>query len=412
MPELNSQLLTLIFGGSLAGSAIYLLRAVPAKILDFLFWRFTSDVLLNNDDGAFEVASEWMSKQEFSKNARHLRLTSDYSEHEQQRDMVLSPGMGIHWFWYKNRPVFIDRYESDKSADRFGRIKEAIRIRTLGTSPKLLREILGLIAASQSNADTYVEVYLYQGYWAKVARKEKRPMASVVIPPEQLGRIIGDIQTFLNSRDWYRSLGIPYRRGILFTGPPGTGKTSLVLALAGFFGMRVYAINLGSLKGDQELIQAITSVPERSILLIEDIDVAQTKRDAVLTVTEEAPKEWNPSTLAPSTEKTAPTKEPAGITLSGLLNAIDGVFSRDGRILIMTTNYPEKLDSALKRPGRADLIEVLDELGPTEVKTMCKQYLNGSGEAFAATVKTPIAPAQLQKMLLEEHNRKKSAEVN
>ena len=50
-----------------------------------------------------------------------------------------------------------------------------------------------------------------------------------------------------------------------------------------------------------------------------------------------------------------PNKEPgAGISLSGLLNAIDGVASHEGRVLIMTTNHPEKLDAALVRPGRVD----------------------------------------------------------
>lgn len=102
--------------------------------------------------------------------------------------------------------------------------------------------------------------------------------------------------------------------------------------------------------------------------------------------------------------KSAPEALPS-VTMSGLLNAIDGVFSRDGRVLIMTTNHPEKLDAALKRPGRADRIEELGALGHREVRVMCKQFLGqAAGEDFALTITTPVLPANLQRQLLQEHH--------
>lgn len=395
---LTNPVLTGILGGSVAASLLYTLRSLPNALVDLVLWQFTSVVLISNDSNAFDTVAEWLGVQESSKRSRKLRLTTDYSEHEQQNTFILSPGLGYSMVWYKGYPVVVHRTMPGGDADRFGRVKEFINLRTLGTSPILLRDLLGTIAESKSGNCNHVEIYLYQNYWRKVARKEKRPLKTVVIPTEQRSRIIRDIEKFRDSKERYRSLGIPYRRGYLFTGPPGTGKTSLVLALAGYFGLRVYAVNLGSIKGDNDLIEAITSVPENAILLIEDIDVAQKKRDEEV--------------LKPVVEKTtAAPGDPPGkqevqtITLSGLLNAIDGVFSRDGRILVMTTNYPEKLDSALKRPGRADLEEVLSELGTTEIRTMCEQFLGEAGEAFASTVPVPIPPAELQKKLLEEYNR-------
>jgi len=92
-----------------------------------------------------------------------------------------------------------------------------------------------------------------------------------------------------------------------------------------------------------------------------------------------------------------------GSPLSGLLNAIDGTFSRDGRILIMTTNHPEKIDPALIRKGRADVREHIGLLGAPEVLAMCKHFLGASaGAEMAETVAVPIAPADLQELLIQK----------
>lgn len=399
---LANPILTGIFGGSLAASLLYTLRGVPKMVLNTLQWKFTSEVLIHNDDSAFEAVNEWLGKQTYTTKARKLRLTSEYSEHEQLSEFKIAPGMGYHLMWYLGKPVLVHRSQPDKGGGVSYRREESLTLMTLG-DPTFLRRLLTDIADSRTTTATHVEVFLYQGYWRRVARKEKRPLHSVVIPPEQKQRIVSNIEKFKQSKAWYRMRGIPYRRGMLLTGPPGTGKTSLVLALAGYFSMRVYAINLGSLRGDNDLIEAVTSVPENAVLLIEDIDVAQKKREDVILV-----KEEETTTSGPPKE----TKESGpAITLSGLLNAIDGVFSRDGRILVMTTNFPEKLDEALKRKGRADITEKLDELGTEEVLTMCQQFLGDRGKDFSSNIPIPIRPADLQEILLQEHQRDEEESV-
>lgn len=380
-----------VVGGSLVASGMYALKGVPSTLWSFLSWRYSTEVTLYNDDAAFEMVSEWLGANEYARRARKIRLTSKFSEDDQRDEIRTAPGAGTHLIWHESRPVIIKRWVDEKSSNVASqKLREGITIRTLGSTPDHARRIIAEIVDRQSGTGSkFVSVYLYRYSWRLACRKEKRALESVVIPAVQRNRIVVDIERFRASREWYRERGIPYRRGLLFAGTPGCGKTSLVMALASHFSMRIYALNLGSMKSDDDLIEAVTSVPENAILLIEDIDAAQRSR-----VPSEATKSDKGSGPTVAAEEL--------VTLSGLLNAIDGVFSRDGRVLIMTTNHPEKLDPALKRPGRADRIETIGPIGPAEVREMCRQFLgsNLAAERFAASVKTPIRPADLQRDLL------------
>ena len=99
-----------------------------------------------------------------------------------------------------------------------------------------------------------------------------RSLDSVILPNGQKEKMVADLQTFLDSETWYHEMGIPYRRGYLLTGVPGSGKSSLVAAVAGAVGMHLYVVNLPGLgdSGLQELLQNVSNT--RAIVLFEDID--------------------------------------------------------------------------------------------------------------------------------------------
>lgn len=188
-----------------------------------------------------------------------------------------------------------------------------------------------------------------------------RPFSTVILNRGTKQDLLDDASDYLNplTRQWYANRGIPYRRGYLLHGPPGTGKSSLSLALAGFFGMKMYIISLSSTNASEENITALFSgLPNRCIVLLEDID------SAGLTHTRE---DEEPADIMPPSNPPSPTFDiirglsrtggsSGGLSLSGLLNILDGIASQEGRILIMTTNHIEKLDKALIRPGRVDMI--------------------------------------------------------
>ena len=123
------------------------------------------------------------------------------------------------------------------------------------------------------------------------------------------------------------------------------------MALAGLFNLEVYALSLsaGSLT-DDTLAMLFAGLPSRCIVLLEDVDASSVKR------TPDAPTDLSsPSPLTRPLLSSPRSVAKANVSFSGLLNAIDGAASREGRILIMTTNHRERLDPALIRPGRVDL---------------------------------------------------------
>src|SRR5258708_3607599 len=168
-------------------------------------------------------------------------------------------------------------------------------------------------------------------------------MDSVVIPEEVKELLIEDAKDFMDSEEWYGQRGIPWERGWLLYGVPGSGKTSIIQALAGELGINIYVVSLAK-RGldDTSLSGLINSIPTRSIILMEDIDAAFTT-----SLNREAPTQHTHTGFGPT--------NPSSITLSGLLNAIDGVQAQQGRLLFATTNKYLALDPALVRPGRLDV---------------------------------------------------------
>jgi mitochondrial chaperone BCS1 len=202
--------------------------------------------------------------------------------------------------------------------------------------------------------------------WLQVASRPVRDMRTVVLDGKQKVQVLADINEYLHPATprWYANRGIPLRRGYLFHGPPGTGKTSLSFALAGVFGLDIYVISLLDPGLTEEDLSALfNTLPRRCVVLLEDIDTAGLIRANDPKLEEAAkggeagdPKEWKVTDLARALKREGEgDKQNKGISLSGLLNAIDGVASHEGRVLIMTTNRPESLDEALIRPGRVDL---------------------------------------------------------
>ena len=171
----------------------------------------------------------------------------------------------------------------------------------------------------------------FDGFWEYEGVKRARPPASVVLPEGQMEQILLDVTKFLESttRKWYLDHGLPHRRSYLFYGPPGTGKTSTIRSVASKFNLNCCFLSMtNSQFSNQTLANAVRDLPSNALLVLEDID-------ALFNVDRKNDQNVN-------------------LTFSGFLNVLDGVISADRVITVMTTNFVNRLDSALIRGGRVD----------------------------------------------------------
>ncbi|KAJ6552713.1 P-loop containing nucleoside triphosphate hydrolase protein [Mycena sp. CBHHK59/15] len=188
--------------------------------------------------------------------------------------------------------------------------------------------------------------------WNNVKRKTPRPLNSIILPEGVVDALVCDAKEFISTEDWYVEAGIPHRRGYLLYGPSGSGKTSTIYALAGALNLEIYSLSLASRHVDDSFLQRAASlIPKHAIFLIEDIDCAFASRDDEEELEDSPMKIYGAGRPGPLT---AAHGARSLVTLSGLLNVIDGVGSEEGNLFFATTNYIDHLDPALLRPGRID----------------------------------------------------------
>lgn len=176
-------------------------------------------------------------------------------------------------------------------------------------------------------------------------------MDNLSLRPELL-QLVEELKFWHESQAWYQKHGVPWRRGALLHGGPGTGKTSFARAIAEMLDLPVHIFDLAGMS-NQDLKRAWREMMTMSpcIALLEDLDAVFEGRKNV----------------APQNGMTS------GVTFDALLNCIDGIERVDGMLLIVTTNNLDKLDSALTdRPGRIDSVvefKPLDHEGRVKMAT-------------------------------------------
>ncbi|KAI9268082.1 P-loop containing nucleoside triphosphate hydrolase protein [Phascolomyces articulosus] len=333
------------------GGAVASFRYFGGFLMEYLKKQTIAAVDFDSRDESYSWILNWLNDQPYSRNASRFsvsttitragqRLIGEGLDANKLPPVYFLPAPGIHVFMYKKRLLWLTRERPQPSsaiaaAASSSPALERIQISTFGRSRKLLEELV--IDAQKQYIDrdlsrTVVYAADQYGAWRRTRSRPKRPLSTIVIPTNVKTDLVEDAQEFLVSEQWYSDRGIPYRRGFLLYGTPGSGKTSFVYSLAGELGLNIYVVNLSNKSlTDDTLGELVTETPSRCILLIEDVDAAfvqRTKGESTVT---------------------------NNITFSGLLNAIDGVAAQEGRILCMTTNHIEKLDPALIRPGRIDV---------------------------------------------------------
>ena len=198
-------------------------------------------------------------------------------------------------------------------------------------TPASFVEFYKLASEIDNTSDEKLRISVTNKYseWNTYSRIPVRRLNTVYMDERVKQRILEDITAFLNSEAEYDAFGIPYKKTYLLTGVPGSGKTSLIKALCNEIHYNLGIMSMSRDMDNATIQGSFRNIDPKTVLLLEDIDCLFEKRTSVDT---------------PS------------FTFSNLINILDGVLFKHGLIVFITTNHPEKLDPALLRQGRTDMI--------------------------------------------------------
>jgi len=326
---------------------------------------------------------------------------NDYN-HEKRAPIQYLPTFGTTWFIHEYRVFMVQRVPTSMLMSRALNSpneyvsapegKEPLLIMCLGRSVTPIKKFLETCRNfADKQREAYVTVratkrHYQEEAWDTTILRPLRPLSTVHFDETTKQELVYDITTYLdpNTRRFYTGRGIPYRRGYLLHGTPGTGKTSLSLALAGFFGLELYLCHLPSIQEDADLQKLFAALSPRCMVLLEDIDAVGVKRSPD---DDDEDEEEKKDTYNHSRSR---------CTLSGLLNVLDGVASQEGRIVLMTSNHADKLDKALIRPGRIDKMIFLGNISPRSAELMFLRMY--APENMPATILSKFEDQDLEKL--------------
>lgn len=381
------------------GVLMYQVRKMPSRLWRTFLLTFSIEVYVDDKCDAFFLVERWISENPSVRSRnRKLALADTFRSSVLQRkkldrgasNYLLSPGSSASFFFYNGVFVFFTKKVPLQDESRAG-TNSNNNSYTLLFFTRSHARVERFVAELETGAVEEGDVSIYapdfsrirETQWKIIAAKKPRSLDTVFLVEGQKERILADINRFVASKKWYEDRGIPHRRGYLFSGPPGTGKTSLLLSLCGYYNRPMCIANISSFEKDADLLSAVVTLPKNSIVVFEDVDRV------------EAVGESDRIEVDESVPRSLARKR---VTVSGLLNALDGVLTPSGMMFILTTNHPEKLDPALLRPGRIDVHEVIGLLGIKEqLKMAALFYSNPDGFCGLAE---GITPASLQRAFM------------
>ncbi|KAG2261295.1 hypothetical protein Bca52824_068376 [Brassica carinata] len=214
--------------------------------------------------------------------------------------------------------------------------------------------------------------------WSSIDFEHPATFDTMAMDTKKKDEIMSDLVAFRDGEEYYKKIGKAWKRGYLLHGPPGTGKSTMIAAMANLMSYSIYDLELTSIENNWELKKLLLATTSKSIIVIEDIDCSLD-----LTGEREVKEDHH------SNAEIKKEKKKNAVTLSGLLNFIDGIWSACGqeRILVFTTNHLGKLDQALIRRGRMDKHIEMSYCGFEAFKVLAKNYLDVEESAIFDEVK-------------------------
>ncbi|KAL1964800.1 hypothetical protein VTN77DRAFT_6667 [Rasamsonia byssochlamydoides] len=314
----------------------------------------TTSVEINRTDDSYKHLSKWMEEHVDKLYDGRLRVSSsatwdlDYCRPDKTTKFKFQPQTMSRLFWHRGHVFYLYRKDMDGETSQES---SSLTVVVLWPSRQPITNLLEEAEREYaSSIKRFVPIYSPRPKeerkwshippWIEEPPSPARSLDTVIMETELRENLLQTLDQFFASdtAKWYFEKGIPYRTGLLLWGPPGTGKTSLAGAIAAHYDLCIYRVSLqDDSLFENDLMKLSKRVGSRSILLLEDIDVAGIGNR---------------------------------ISLSGLLNIIDGFGASQGRVTIMTTNHRDQLAPELIRKGRVDLEIYMGLASSSQIREM------------------------------------------
>ncbi len=343
--------------GTLAfGALMYVLRAVPERALDIIERTFWTKVFVESLSNEYNDVDAYIEGNRLDFFSRSLEM----------KDGDLKTGFGGGWGSYDGKLFKYTKTKSTQQLTHYETITISFLTRDRGVVERFMRDCKPV----EYKNSIYVAMYSVGGSEGGL-RRRKRGLDTVFVDRAIKDRLVSRVNWFLGAEEWHAARGIPWKFGVALHGPPGTGKTSLIHALASDFGFDIKYIK--SLHG---LGAAFKHGTKKDLFVIEDIDAIASG--------------LNRESAKGPAEDVAMRASP----LHEILNAMDGMQTPDGLKFIVTTNHLDRLDPAIVRPGRIDEVIEVGPLSIESARAMFKAFYGREGiERY-----TPHTGAELQQM--------------
>lgn len=399
-------------GGLIVGGASYLvytLRRIPAMIWDWTVRMTTVTLEVPDRYQSFHWFVSWAKDQRSIVRVDNYTLSdmpNQYGPNVRRRELpgsaqsTLFPLNVNQLFVYRGKLaiVYVERQELEQGSHGNRFFHDTLYVRLIpGSKADVSHLIDHVYNEYRQDQRQYVVVLINcYGSWDKVPPMAKRRPDSVYLRDGMLESLIADAQEFFDSEQWYAERGIPWRRGYFFTGAPGNGKSTVAVCLASVLDLPICFLNLSTC--DEEDLQSLfNEAPPAALIVIEDVDCM----NATVKNRESAGERDQ-------------TESRSRLSLSTLLNSLDGIGAQEGRLIVMTSNHPEKLDPALIRPGRIDRIIEFQNPDREIARRMFERFFPDASEdlclRFMDLADGSRSAAELQNQLLtNRHDAEKAA---
>lgn len=412
---LQNQFFTGAAAAGIIGAILLKARSVGTWIFRRLYITFVTSIELNSQNSkSYNDFVGWIFAQKTFSNLKTLSQVNqggnddifddDSEQQKKEKKLQLSPSDGTYFGWIGFRPVWVRC--TSQTNEMNGSKTYYVTCSTTGWTNHFFKDVLTRLSNEHDRNSIWLKTRHQQ------QRKTKRPLGTIHLQNGILEEIVADMERFSKDRERYESRGIQWKRNYLFEGPPGTGKTSLILALASHFdrSINLLAANVD----DSDVRSTYYNSHSKEIVAFEDIDgmTIQIERDDEQEEEGEEVVRCKDETIkiGKRTFKTRKvTTDKEGVQLSTILNCLDGLNSSEGTISIITTNCPEKLDAALLRAGRIDKRFKLDYFTFDFAVSVYEKFVEDKQENaerdieawFGKQEGNYIVPAALQEKLYE-----------